>query len=230
MKVVTLFSGGMDSTALLAYYTQEADDVIAVSINYGQRHAKEIEAAATIAALYNVPHTVVDLSVLSRHLTSALTSDTIAVPDGHYAEETMRATVVPNRNAIMLMVAAGVAQANGFDTVATAVHAGDHFIYPDCRPEFIAAASETARLGTAGFGDVTIEAPFVYMTKAAICGTGDAYDAPFHLSWSCYKGGDIHCGACGTCFERREAFTLAGVPDPTVYAATPNYDAPEGAA
>lgn len=230
MKVVTLFSGGMDSTALLSYYATNADEVVAVSINYGQRHVKEIEAASRITQHYGIHHKVIDLSVLSRELTSALTNSGIDVPDGHYAEETMRATVVPNRNAIMLMVAAGIAQALEYDLVATAVHAGDHFIYPDCRPEFIASASNTSRLGTAGFGDIEIVAPFVTMTKANIVEIGDSYEAPFALSWSCYKGGDIHCGACGTCFERREAFILAGVTDPTEYASLPDYEAPEGVA
>lgn len=224
-----MLSGGMDSTALLAV-TQRASDVDTVSFDYGQRHRIELDAAAQVAEFFGVRHDVVDLSDLSRLLDSALTSDDIAVPDGHYAEQTMRATVVPNRNAIMLMIAVGIAASRGIDRVATAVHAGDHFIYPDCRPEFIDAANQTALLGTATFGDVSIVAPFVNLSKTDIARLGHDAGAPFRLSWSCYKGGLTHCGACGTCYERREAFRDAGVPDPTVYISTPLYDTPEGVA
>ena len=224
---VVLFSGGMDSTALLATRVATGEDVLAVSVNYGQRHQKEIEAAQTVCEHFGVSQVVVDLSSLSESLRSALTGNG-EVPDGHYAEDTMRQTVVPNRNAIMLMVAAGIASSHDMNTVYTAVHAGDHYIYPDCRPEFITSASLTASLGTAGFGDVEIFAPFVNLSKADIASIGAQYEAPFRLTWSCYKGEGVHCGACGTCFERREAFTLAGVTDPTVYKATPHYEAPEG--
>lgn len=232
MNTLVLLSGGMDSTALLSTFASESpgDIVETLSIDYGQRHIKELQAAAAVAAHYGVPHDVIDLSVLAGFLTSALTDQGTEVPDGHYAEDTMRQTVVPNRNAIMLMVAAGIASSRGLDRVATAVHAGDHFIYPDCRPDFIDAASHTAWLGTQGFGDITIVAPFVQMSKTDIAGIGHRYDAPFHLSWSCYKGGRIHCGACGTCYERREAFRDAGVDDPTEYEALPMYATPEGVA
>lgn len=213
----------MDSTALLAVLTGRGLEVETVSVDYGQRHAKELDAASTIAAHYGVPHTVIALSVLRDVLTGSALTDAIDVPDGHYAEDTMRVTVVPNRNAIMLMVAAGVASARGASAVYTAVHAGDHFIYPDCRPDFIDAASRTATLGTEGFGDVQIIAPFVNISKTDIAREGANANAPFHLSWSCYKGGENHCGACGTCYERREAFRDAGVPDPTTYDALPEY-------
>jgi len=216
---LALLSGGMDSTSLVAMLKANSTETIdAISINYGQRHAKELERAKAVADYFGIRHDVIDLSVLAESLSSALTShDEIQVPDGHYTKETMRATVVPNRNAIMLMVAAGIAASRGHSEVATAVHAGDHFIYPDCRPEFIEAASEAARLGTATFGDVIITAPFVNISKAEIAQVGFANKAPFHLSWSCYKGGEMHCGRCGTCVERAEAFHLAGVPDPTEY-------------
>jgi 7-cyano-7-deazaguanine synthase len=222
MTALVLLSGGMDSTALLALLrgTFAADDVDAVSVNYGQRHVKELAAAENVADHFGVRHTVLDLTSLTPHLSSVLTSENTVVPDGHYTEESMRATVVPNRNAIMLMCAAGVACSRGHSTVYTAVHAGDHFIYPDCRPEFIDSASMTAQLGTEGMGSVQIHAPFVHATKADIVGIGARNGAPFDLSWSCYKGGDVHCGRCGTCVERAEAFILAGIPDPTTYADT----------
>lgn len=215
---LALLSGGMDSTALVAMLKSQEIKVDTVSINYGQRHNKELQRAKAVADHFGLRHDIVDLSVLAASLSSALTSpEEIEVPDGHYTKETMRATVVPNRNAIMLMVAAGIAASRGHDEVATAVHAGDHFIYPDCRPEFIEAASRAAELGTATFGDVKITAPFVNISKDEIVRIGHRFGAPFSLSWSCYKGGDTHCGRCGTCVERAEAFHLAGVDDPTEY-------------
>lgn len=228
--VICLLSGGMDSTTLLAWLVENDKSVECISVNYGQRHARELLAADLVAEHYGARLDVIDLGVLREHLGgSALTSDTVPVPDGHYAEDSMRATVVPNRNAIMLSVAAGVAVARRASLVMTAVHAGDHFIYPDCRPDFITSMSVTTKLATKGFGDVQIRAPFVLMSKADICRTGNELGAPLHLSWSCYRGDAIHCGSCGTCVERREAFTLAGVPDPTSYQAAPAYTAPEGA-
>ena len=217
-STITLLSGGLDSTVLAADLTRRGVAVDAVSVHYGQRHARELDAAAAVAGRLGIRHDVIDLSVLRDHLTGSALTDTIAVPEGHYAEDTMRATVVPNRNAILLSVAVGLAVARGARTVATAVHAGDHFVYPDCRPAFIDAISDAARTGTAGFGDVTVEAPFVDATKADIARVGANIGAPIELSWSCYRGGDVHCGRCGTCVERNEAFRHAGITDPTVYA------------
>jgi 7-cyano-7-deazaguanine synthase len=218
-STIVLLSGGLDSTVLATHMRAQGDVVNAVSIHYGQRHSRELDAARDVAAAIGIRHDVVDLSVLRDHLSgSALTDDAVDVPEGHYAEDTMRATVVPNRNAIMLSVAVGVAVARGFNRVATAVHAGDHFVYPDCRPEFTAAIDRASRLGTAGFGDVQVYAPFVSWSKADIAAWGHSIQAPIAASWSCYQGGDRHCGRCGTCVERHEAFRIAGVTDPTVYA------------
>ena len=228
-KVIALLSGGMDSTSLLSFLLSGGEEVEAVGINYGQRHSKELESAKKVATTLGVKYDTVSLETLKPFLGgSSLTSDEVVVPDGHYAEDTMKITVVANRNAIMLAVAVGIASARGFDYVATAVHAGDHYIYPDCRPEFIEAMSHAVSLGTAGFGNITIKAPFVNKTKAEICTIGTQSNAPLALTWSCYKGGEIHCGSCGTCFERREAFVLAKITDPTQYLATPEYINPRG--
>jgi len=217
--LIILLSGGMDSTVLTAWaWASGGETVEAVSVHYGQRHARELDAAKAVAAHYRIRHDVVDLAVLRDHLTgSALTGD-IPVPEGHYSAPSMAATVVPNRNAIMLMIGAGIAAARGHNQVATAVHAGDHPIYPDCRPEFITAASLTAQLGTSGYGNVEIIAPFARQTKADIARRGHDLAAPVRLSWSCYQGGEVHCGRCGTCVERWEAHRDAGLLDPTVYA------------
>lgn len=225
MKAVLIASGGMDSATLAYHYKSLGYDLHLVGFNYGQRHKKELDYLQKLANLLDAKCEVVDLSVLKKHLHgSSLTSDDVVVPDGHYAEETMRITVVPNRNLIMLSIASGIAVAEGADLVATGVHAGDHFIYPDCRPTFIEFARKAIQAGTEGHSveGFTLEAPFVSYTKAEIAHLGNQLGVPYEMTWSCYKGGDIHCGTCGTCYERQEAFMDAGVEDPTEYMATPD--------
>lgn len=220
MKAVLIASGGMDSATLAYYYKDQGYDLVLVGFNYGQRHKKELDSLVKLGELLDAQVNVVDLSVLAQHLHgSSLTSPEVAVPDGHYAEETMKATVVPNRNAIMLSIATGIAVSEEADLVATGVHAGDHFIYPDCRPDFIQSLDVALRLGTEGFSteDFHIEAPFVAITKADIAALGWKLGVPYELTWSCYKGGENHCGRCGTCVERIEAFIESNTPDPTIY-------------
>ena len=217
MKSLVVHSGGMDSTVLLYQLLQAGDEVKALSINYGQRHSRELEAASALCTELGVEHRVADLSGLSDLLAgSALTSSDIEVPEGHYAEDNMKATVVPNRNMILLSVAAGWAISSKYDRIAYAAHSGDHAIYPDCRNEFAEALDGAIRL--ADWHEVTLYRPFVDMTKADIVSLGAKLRVPFEKTWSCYKGQDLHCGRCGTCVERREAFYLAGVEDPTTYA------------
>lgn len=221
MKATLIVSGGMDSATLAYYYKKEGyDSLHLVGFNYGQRHVKELEALEKIANDLGATWEIVDLTQLKSSIaSSSLTSDTINVPDGHYAEETMRITVVPNRNAIMLSIATGIAVANGSNIVATGVHSGDHFIYPDCRPAFIEAIDKAFQLGTQGHSKdgFHVEAPFVNILKADIAKIGHSINVPYELTWSCYKGGEKHCGRCGTCVERIEAFIDAGVEDPTQY-------------
>ena len=217
LAVVSL-SGGMDSSTLLAYQLR-THTVLALSFDYGQRHVRELEAAYDVAAHYGVEHHVVDLrSVGALLVGSALTDESVTVPEGHYAEDTMRATVVPNRNAIMANIAVGIASARGAEEVVLGVHAGDHAVYPDCRPEFVHALQVCVDAALDGFHIPKIVTPFVSMTKAEIAGLAFEMDVPLGLTWSCYQGGERHCGCCGTCVERAEAFHLAGVPDPTEYA------------
>lgn len=218
--VVAIVSGGMDSVTLAYWLAQRHDQLTLVSVDYGQRHVREIDCAAKAASALGARHHVVDLRSITALLTgSALTDDAVAVPDGHYAADTMRATVVPNRNAMLLDVATAVAVAAGARAVATGVHAGDHAIYPDCRPAFIGAYETMARIANEGFAvpDFHVLAPFVTISKADICAIGDELGVPWADTWSCYKGGDRHCGTCGTCVERIEAFDLAEVHDPTGY-------------
>jgi 7-cyano-7-deazaguanine synthase len=193
-----------------------------LSFDYGQRHRVELQYAARIAGLLRSPHEVVDVSGLGRLLTgSALTDTGVAVPDGYYTDESMRATVVPNRNAIMLDVAVAVAVARGVDAVAFGAHAGDHAIYPDCRREFVDSFARSARVANAGLlvDGFEVLAPLLGFSKAEIVRLGEALGVPFERTWSCYRGEAVQCGTCGTCTERREAFEQAGVADPTVYRA-----------
>lgn len=211
----------MDSATLAYFYAEQGYELHLVGFDYGQRHSKELKSLEAIANSLECSWQVVDLKTLKEALAgSSLTSDDVQVPDGHYAEETMRITVVPNRNAIMLAIATGIAVANGSDLVGTGVHAGDHYIYPDCRPEFIQEINRAFILGTEGHAKegFSLQAPFVYSTKAEICEVGMGLGVPYELTWSCYKGGEKHCGRCGTCVERIEAFINAGADDPTEYA------------
>ena len=218
MKAVVLFSGGLDSTVLAAQMKQEANETRLLSIYYGQRHSKEIDHSQKIADHLGLGHEILKLPQLGQILGgSSLTDQSIILPEGHYAEESMKSTVVPNRNMILLALAGGHALSLGFDTIAYAAHAGDHTIYPDCRPEF--ADSMNKALGLADWKDLNLHRPYVEMTKSDIVCLGDRLDAPLHLTWSCYAGGEIHCGKCGTCVERKEAFELANFADPTKYEA-----------
>jgi len=213
-----IFSGGLDSTTLLWWLKNTVGHhVRALSIDYGQRHRKELDAARAIAAVAGVEHHAADLSSLRPLLAgSSQTSDDIPVPDGHYADASMAQTVVPNRNAIMLAVGVAWAISTRSRIVAYAVHGGDHPIYWDCRSGFVHAQQDTYSLAEPS--GIEIWAPFITYTKAEIVSLAAAIKAPLHLTWSCYRGEDVHCGRCGTCVERREAFQLAKVPDPTVYA------------
>jgi 7-cyano-7-deazaguanine synthase len=187
-----------------------------LSIDYGQRHARELVAARKIANELAVPHLTVDLSTLRPLLGgSSQTDPSIPVPHGHYAESTMKLTVVPNRNMMMLAVATAWAVSLGARGVAYAAHAGDHAVYPDCRPSFVHAMGAAMKL--CDYSEIELVAPFITVTKAEIAAEAARLSVPIADTWSCYEGGEIHCGRCGTCVERREAFMLAGVNDPTPY-------------
>jgi 7-cyano-7-deazaguanine synthase len=223
VKVVAVVSGGLDSAVLAHHLRAEGHALRLLAFDYGQRHAKEVQHAARLADGLDARIDVVDLTSAGRLLTgSALTDAAVDVPDGHYTDESMRSTVVANRNAIFVQVAVGVAIAERAAAVAVGIHAGDHPIYPDCRPAFVDAAQHLARVANEGFAvdGFAVLAPFLTWSKADIVRRGAELDVPFADTWSCYRGGDVHCGTCGTCVERREAFELAAVADPTRYGAS----------
>jgi len=217
VKTVIVYSGGLDSTVLLYHLRAAGHELHALSVDYGQRHRCELQHAARICADLGIVQPVADLSALQPLLAgSSLTSPDIEVAEGHYTEKNMKSTVVPNRNMIFLSVATGHALSIKAGQIAYAAHSGDHAIYPDCRNEF--ADAMAAAIELADWEKVALIRPFVDWTKADIVRRGAELGVPFAQTWSCYKGGDLHCGRCGTCIERREAFDLAAVEDPTAYA------------
>lgn len=215
MRIVLIHSGGLDSTVLLYKLRADGHELRCLGVDYGQRHRRELDAGQAICHDLGVEYRIADLRGLRPLLGGSALTDDVPVPDGHYTDDTMKTTIVPNRNMIMLSAAIGWAVSLKYDAVAYAAHAGDHTIYPDCRPAFVEAVRNAARL--CDWRSIELLTPFVDQTKADIVRIGAGLGVPFAKTWSCYKGGEIHCGTCGTCVERREAFQKAGIADPTVY-------------
>ncbi len=219
LSAVAVVSGGLDSVTLCHFLASRGFFLRLLAFDYGQRHQRELEFARACAARLSSPLEVIDLSGLRPLLKGSALTDDVAVPHGHYAAPSMAATIVPNRNAIFLAAAYAWAVSSRAQLVAIGVHAGDHPVYPDCRPAFIEAFGSMQRVAVEGAGDARLSlfAPFLTLRKHDIVHLGAALGVPFQETWSCYEGGEVHCGRCGTCVERREAFELAGVPDPTAY-------------
>ena len=216
MKTVVLLSGGMDSVCALADTAATHEVVAALSFDYGSKHNhREIPMARWQAEKFGVPHHVIALDFMDRLFASHLLKSGGEIPDGHYEEESMKQTVVPFRNGILLSIAAGFAESVEAEGLVIAAHSGDHAIYPDCREGFMQAMGDAIRLGT--YAEVALQRPFIDMRKEDIAVRGAELGVDFSMTWSCYKGGEIHCGVCGTCVERKEAFERAGMEDPTEY-------------
>lgn len=211
---VIIYSGGLDSTTLL--YEERERVALAVTFDYGSNHAaREIACARHHCDCLGIEHIVIELGFMSRYFNSSLLSGGDAIPTGNYDEENMKSTVVPFRNGIMLSIACGLAESRGLKRVLIANHGGDHAIYPDCRPEFINAMDAAMRAGT--YVNVEVAAPYTNLTKADLVRRGAQMGIDYSHTYSCYRGGERHCGTCGTCTERKEAFREAGITDPTIY-------------
>lgn len=207
-------SGGMDSVTLLYEYAERI--ALSVSFDYGANHnAQEIPFARLHCARLGIKHIVIPLAFMKEYFKSSLLSGGEAIPEGHYADENMKSTVVPFRNGIMLSIACGIAESNGLKQVFIANHGGDHAIYPDCRSEFIHAMDSAMRAGT--YENIGISAPYTHISKSDIAARGKKLQVNYAETWSCYKGGTRHCGKCGTCIERKEALREAGIDDATEY-------------
>jgi 7-cyano-7-deazaguanine synthase len=224
-KVVVVISGGLDSSTLLHHAHAEYPnaELYGISFDYGQRHKKELDFAKKQCADLDATHKVVDMSFIGKLFADAGSESSLIadeeVPEGHYGEASMAKTVVPNRNMIMLAIAGGYAVSLGAERLATGVHAGDHFIYPDCRPEFFSALSRALYKGNEGFisEDFQLWTPFIFKSKNDIAARAFELNVDIANTWSCYNGRDIHCGKCGTCVERQEAIASTGKADPTAY-------------
>lgn len=209
-----IVSGGMDSITLLHEFKDSI--ALAVTFDYGSKHnAREIPFAKMHCERLGIPHIVIPLSFMPKYFKSSLLEGGEEIPDGNYDEDNMKSTVVPFRNGIMLSIACGIAESNQLKKVMMANHFGDHAIYPDCRKEFVDAMSLAMKNGT--YDGIEIVAPYTGITKTDIALHGKALGLNYEETWSCYKGGDIHCGTCGTCNERKEALREAGIEDKTVY-------------
>ncbi len=214
-KVVVIFSGGMDSFTVLHKALREGHQVHALSFDYGQRHKRELVAAKAVTDALGLDHKIVDITAIQGLLAgSALTSD-MAMPQGHYEEDAMKSTVVPNRNMILLSLAIGWAVSLDAEAVYYGAHGGDHAIYPDCRPEFVQAMKDVARI--ANYQAIDIRTPYLAATKGEILKDGLAMGLDYHQTWTCYEGGELACGRCGACQERLEAFRENGLADPLPY-------------
>ena len=211
---IIVLSGGLDSTTLL--YEYQSRIALAVSFDYGSNHnQRELTFAALHCERLGIKHLIIPLDFIHQYFHSSLLSGADAVPEGNYDDENMRSTVVPFRNGIMLAVAAGLAEDNGLQQIMMANHAGDHAIYPDCRPSFVQAMDHAVQAGT--YNGVRLFTPYTHLTKADIARRGKTLGIDYSETWSCYKGGEHHCGKCGTCTERIEALREADVEDKTVY-------------
>ena len=211
---VIIVSGGMDSITLL--YDHKDEIALGISFDYGSNHnAREIPFAKMHCERLGIKHITINLDFMHQYFKSSLLDGADAIPEGHYADENMKSTVVPFRNGIMLSIAIGIAESNGLDQVFIANHGGDHTIYPDCRPEFINAIDSAANAGT--YNNVYVVAPYTQITKSDIARRGKELGLDYTETWSCYKGGEKHCGKCGTCVERKEALRDAGIDDNTEY-------------
>lgn len=215
-KVIVLLSGGMDSVAALYHAAVEHDVVGTLSFDYGAKHNhKEIPFAKYHSDKLGVRHETVSLGFMNDLFKSDLLKSGGDIPEGHYEEENMKSTVVPFRNGIMLSIAGGFAESTEATGLVIAAHSGDHAIYPDCREEFMQAMGDAIKHGT--YAEIQLFRPFIAMRKEDIAARGHELGVDFSMTWSCYNGRDVHCGKCGTCVERKEAFDLAGLSDPTEY-------------
>ena len=215
-KVIVLLSGGIDSVTALYYARREYSVVSAVSFDYGSKHNhREIPFAEYHCHNLKIDHKIVEIDFINQYFESHLLQSGDDIPEGKYDEENLKKTVVPFRNGIMLAIAAGLAESHGFRGLVIAAHTGDHAIYPDCREDFMISMGEAIKKGT--MAGIDLIRPFISMSKADIIRRGGELEIDFSRTWSCYVGGTTHCGRCGTCLERREAFVAAKMVDPTEY-------------
>jgi len=216
-KAVVILSGGLDSTTLLYEVRTlfKTPNVSAISFNYGQKHSKELSMATKTCKYLGIEHIIINIPELGAFSTSSLTSKSIPIPEGHYEEESMKSTVVPNRNMVLISLAASYAISKKAQFLYYGAHSGDHVIYPDCRPQFVNAMG--VALNICDWTPLVLDAPYLKLNKGDIVSKGLKLGVRYDWTWTCYRGEELACGKCGSCIERLEAFEEAGCKDPVKY-------------
>ena len=214
-KIIVVYSGGLDSFTLLNEAIRSGKDISALSFDYGQKHSKELHFVEKFCTQESIDSKIVDISSIKELFQGSSLTDDIDIPKGHYEDDSMKSTVVPNRNMILISLALGYAVTKGAEEVWFGAHAGDHAIYPDCRPEFVEKMDSVARI--ANYSPIAIKAPYITMSKTEILAIGLNMQLDYGLTWTCYEGKDLACGSCGACHERLESFAANKVIDPIKY-------------
>lgn len=214
-KIIVVYSGGLDSFTLLNEAIRSGKDISALSFDYGQKHSKELHFVEKFCTQESIDSKIVDISSIKELFQGSSLTDDIDIPKGHYEDDSMKSTVVPNRNMILISLALGYAVTKGAEEVWFGAHAGDHAIYPDCRPEFVEKMDSVARI--ANYSPIAIKAPYITMSKTEILAIGLNMQLDYGLTWTCYEGKDLACGSCGACYERLESFAANNVIDPIKY-------------
>ena len=214
-KIIVVYSGGLDSFTLLNEAIRSGKDISALSFDYGQKHSKELHFVEKFCTQESIDSKIVDISSIKELFQGSSLTDDIDIPKGHYEDDSMKSTVVPNRNMILISLALGCAVTKGAEEVWFGAHAGDHAIYPDCRPEFVEKMDSVARI--ANYSPIAIKAPYITMSKTEILAIGLNMQLDYGLTWTCYEGKDLACGSCGACHERLESFAANNVIDPIKY-------------
>ena len=214
-KIIVVYSGGLDSFTLLNEAIRSGKDVFALSFDYGQKHNKELHFVEKFCAQESIDSKIVNVSSIKELFQGSSLTDEIDIPKGHYEDDSMKSTVVPNRNMILISLALGYAVTKEAEEVWFGAHAGDHAIYPDCRPEFVEKMDAVARI--ANYSPIAVKAPYIAMSKTEIIAIGLNMQLDYGLTWTCYEGKELACGSCGACHERLESFAANNVIDPIKY-------------
>ena len=214
-KIIVVYSGGLDSFTLLNEAIRSGKDVSALSFDYGQKHSKELHFVENFCSQESIDSKIVDVSSIKELFQGSSLTDEIDIPKGHYEDDSMKSTVVPNRNMILISLALGYAVTKEAEEVWFGAHAGDHAIYPDCRPEFVEKMDAVARI--ANYSPIAVKAPYIAMSKTEILAIGLNMQLDYGLTWTCYEGKELACGICGACHERLESFAANNVIDPIKY-------------
>jgi|TARA_B110000438_G_scaffold303165_1_gene363478 7-cyano-7-deazaguanine synthase len=214
-QIILVYSGGLDSFTLLNQAMDMGHDVSTISFDYGQKHKKELDCVKRFCLEKAIDHKIIDISSIKEIFSGSSLTDDLDIPKGHYEDESMQSTVVPNRNMILISLALGFAVTKEATEVWFGAHSGDHAIYPDCRPEFVEKMDAVAKI--ANYSPIAVKAPYISKSKSEILEIGLSLNLDYSFTWTCYEGKELACGSCGACHERLESFSDHNVTDPIQY-------------